>query len=1116
MKMSEIQGPPAQGPCAESIKGQSVDFHLSRHEKMSQTPANEFVTLNGESYIAIRNVDSLEPFFMSLVSDSDHWLFVGSNGPFSAGRVDPDHAVFPYQTVDKILRHDDTSGSLTIIQIKTEGKWKPWRSKRRNLYKHVTGTSLIFEEGDDGLRFRWSLTTCEPYGFVRECSLENLSGEPVELRILDGWHQILTPTIGQRQYGEISYLVAAYMFHEALPDSLALYKMNASLTDRAEAAECLRVACAWSLGHENPTLILSDRQVKAFRQGLPILPEKQIRGEMGSYLVCEEMVVRDSVSWVTVIDTGLDHAGVVGIQEELKDPERLRRSLQDAIRANREGLRRRIAAADGLQASADQTMSTHHFANVLFNCMRGGTFADGYAFPTSDFIDFVRIRNRVIFEQNEEWLASLPSRTDISALKSAAQARGCEQLARLAAEYLPLTFSRRHGDPSRPWNRFNIRLKDEYGNPIYSYQGNWRDIFQNWESLAQSYPLALESMVSIFLNASTADGYNPYRIGREGIDWEVPEPDNPWSHIGYWGDHQIIYLLRLLESLEKFNPGTLKGKLSHRGYAYAEVPYVIGDFEAICRDPRNSITFNWQLHKLVTERAKSLGSDGKLKMDEGKSVLHVSLAEKLLVPALVKLTNLVPGGGIWLNTQRPEWNDANNALAGWGLSMVTVSYLRRYLTFLFDIFADQEVEVSLPVASLLNEVTAALEGLDVETLEPESRLAFMERVGRSGAAHRSAVYQNQFGDCQRVNPRKLFEAALPALDQCIATSRREDGLFHSYSVLHLEGKRARVEHLAVMLEGQVAALSSRALELEEVIHLLESLRKSQLYRENQRSYLLYPDQDLVPFMERNTLLEDPPLTEKSLFTRDQKGKWHFQADLRNASDLESRLEGLAIDGPQKQEVLQLWEKTFNHSKFTGRSGTMFMFEGLGSIYWHMVAKLLLAVQENYEKYRDPQIAKAYHEIRDGLGFRKTPQEYGAFPTDPYSHTPGHRGAQQPGMTGQVKEEILTRLGELGVSWEGGCLSFAPSLLCGSEFYSKPHIFSTIDVEGRESSWELPEGSLAFTVCQVPVCYQVGGTPGLRVEHSDGRESSELSIEDCQGILARNGKIRRIWVSLKEV
>ena len=45
-------------------------------------------------------------------------------------------------------------------------------------------------------------------------------------------------------------------------------------------------------------------------------------------------------------------------------------------------------------------------------------------------------------------------------------------------------------------------------------------------------------------------------------------------------------------------------------------------------------------------------------------------------------------------------------------------------------------------------------------------------------------------------------------------------------------------------------------------------------------------------------------------------------------------------------LLTIFEEVFNHKAFTGRSGTFFGYEGLGSIYWHMVSKLLLAVQEN--------------------------------------------------------------------------------------------------------------------------------------------------------------------------
>ena len=85
-------------------------------------------------------------------------------------------------------------------------------------------------------------------------------------------------------------------------------------------------------------------------------------------------------------------------------------------------------------------------------------------------------------------LDALPETLLHSELLALARERGDADLERLAHEYLPLTFSRRHGDPSRPWNIFSIALKDEHGAKILNYEGNWRDIFQNWEALALSFP----------------------------------------------------------------------------------------------------------------------------------------------------------------------------------------------------------------------------------------------------------------------------------------------------------------------------------------------------------------------------------------------------------------------------------------------------------------------------------------------------------------------------------------------------------------------------------------------------------------------------------------------------
>ena len=109
---------------------------------------------------------------------------------------------------------------------------------------------------------------------------------------------------------------------------------------------------------------------------------------------------------------------------------------------------------------------------------------------------------------------------------------------------------------------------------------------------------------------------------------------------------------------------------------------------------------------------KTKGSDVKLIQDSTNNPYLVTLAAKMLQIVLTKASNLVPGGGIWLNTQRPEWNDANNALAGYGLSVVTLCYLNRYIKTLLNIFEKTpEKEFILPKveAKLLKDLLSLYE-----------------------------------------------------------------------------------------------------------------------------------------------------------------------------------------------------------------------------------------------------------------------------------------------------------------------------------------------------------------------------------------------------------------------
>ncbi len=1116
---------------------------------------DEHVIIDGEPYLCIRDVNRMAPFLMTVVSDSDLWLFIGSNTGFTAGHRNPDRAMFPYQTVDKILDQPKASGALTLMEVEG-GLWEPWSALTpmsditRHLYKHATGTSVRFEETHHGLglKFIWSMAASEKFGLVRSCVLENLRTHPRRIRLLDGWHRMLPPGVSQETYARFSYLAAAYMRHEAVADcGLGIYTLNSGISDRAEPSESLRVGVAWSLGHQAPVLVLSDRQVEAFRAGKEISPEREVRGEFGAHLLASqiELAAGASHQWTLVTDSDLDHATVVTLRQQLNDPATLTEAVKQDLAATVRALESRIAGADAFQQTADRTASVHHFANVLFNCMRGGTLYDGYHFAASDFAQYLNSRNTTVQQRHQGWLEELPERSTLAVLAASAASINDAQLTRLVREYLPLTFSRRHGDPSRPWNRFDIHTKDPNGKPLLGYSGNWRDIFQNWESLAYSYPACFPSMIAVFLNASTADGYNPYRITRDGIDWEVLDPRDAWSHIGYWGDHQIIYLLRLLEGNERFWPGQLASSLNDRLYVYAQVPYEIVGFDALVHDPRHSIKFDEPLHEQLLARAKTLGGDGKLRSQEDGAVLLVSLAEKLLVPALVKLSNLVPGGGIWLNTQRPEWNDANNALAGWGLSVVTVCYLRRYLNFLTQLLAEAKADsfaMSAPVMALLRALGESLPQASA-VQDDAQRWQVTEAFGRAGEVHRNVIYRRQpigSGEISRAEIQGFLQLALGAVDATIDANRRADGTFHSYNVLEFGQGSAKVHRLDLMLEGQVAALSSGRLTAQEALQVLRAMRQSDLYRADQDSYLLYPNRTITPFLKRNILPADAPTRapilaqlmqagDRSLVVQDEMGELHFNADLTNQRDLERQLQHLATstqwsDGLLKDHsaLLELWEEIFHHRAFTGRSGAMFAFEGLGSIYWHMVAKLLLATQEIYcqtgGEYAT-ELADAYEQIRRGLGFTKTARTYGAFPTDPYSHSPGHRGAQQPGMTGQVKEEILTRLGELGVIVQNGQVHFQPTLLKRSEFFTESHAFRSIKLNGEEANWTLSADTLAFTLCQVPVCYVLANEASIQIEWLNSETEticgSVLSPLASNELFLRSNAIRRLVVSISQ-
>ncbi len=1103
----------------------------------------DLTAIGDEEYFAVKNVDAMPPFLMSIVSDSDHWMFISSNGGVTAGRKNADHALFPYYTDDKIHESAETSGSKTIIRVDAAMEtflWEPFSDNyrgvyriSRNLYKSTACNSLIFEEINHdlalGIRVKWM--NSDHWGWVKETLLINNSDKEKVVSMLDGLVNILPYGILKKTQEQFSTLMDAYKQSELEDNGMGVFSLSSIPVDRAEPSEALKATTVWCSADNPGAYLLSTDQLLSFRETGNLETEKNKRGIRGAFFVQRTITLQpgSNDSHLIVAEVDQDSSDVCNLDLALNAGENLVEKVLENVQAGTQSLISMVEASDGVQRSGNRRNSTRHFSNVLFNIMRGGLFEKGYLIDTNDLSGHVKRFNKRVHKTYANWLKSLDNPIGYTSLIREIEKMGDPDLYRIMMEYLPLTFSRRHGDPSRPWNRFSIEIKNPDGTRSFSYEGNWRDIFQNWEALSYSYPLFLPAIINKFLNASTADGYNPYRITHRGIDWEVFDPSDPWSFIGYWGDHQVIYLLKLLELSWNVFPGSLQEELEKDHFVFAHVPYRIRSYSDILNDPNQTIDFDQKWHQFLLQRYENIGADGKLLTDSSGNLIRVTMMEKLLVLVLTRLSNFIPGAGLWLNTQRPEWNDANNALVGNGVSMVTLYYLRRFLSFFLSLLpgkTDHLFSVSVETSSFLEAIRQGLAAyLEAEesSLTDEQRKTITDELGNAGSSYRNAVYAGHSGKKVRVRTesiREMTEHALQAIDQTIRENERADHLYHAYNLIELSQDAIEINRLPLMLEGQVAVLSSGFLDPDQTKKLLDSLKSSPLYRADQTSYMLYPDKEIRPFLGKNTIPEAyinryPVLQKlsdmggKGIITKDRSGVLHFAGPFRNAGILEEYLdrlieqEELNLQPREIKDLFEVYELLFNHHAFTGRSGSFFKYEGLGSVYWHMVSKLGLAVAENISRVTAgsdsenylPALLDIYREIKAGIGAEKNPEEYGAIPTDPYSHTPAMYGAQQPGMTGQVKEDIISRWMELGIEITDGVICFHGEWIEPGEF----------DASGK----------LEFTFGGVPFTYVKGGSEKTEIhlstkDHPDVC-SHVIGPPYSKEIFSRSGNVQKVIV-----
>ena len=340
-----------------------------RYHKINEKAEGSEILINNETYYKISHVDRMRPFFMSIVSNSNHWLFISSNGGLSAGRKNSNFALFPYYTEDKITESSEFTGSKSIFLVSKNNKtylWEPFSKRQaglyqiqRNLYKNAYGNKVIFEEinKDLGLSFSYEWNSSNAFGFVRKSKLSNHSSQELEIRILDGIQNILPHGVEDGLQNSASNLVDAYRKCELEKDgNIGIYSLSAIIVDRAEPSEALKANIAWSIGLEGSTKLISSLQLDDFRRGEIPQEETDLRAERGAYFLSKDIVLSPSTEehWTIIATVNHTVNQIVELQKRLNDPKRLLNEVNESIEEGTQELIKLVAASDGLQLTQDK------------------------------------------------------------------------------------------------------------------------------------------------------------------------------------------------------------------------------------------------------------------------------------------------------------------------------------------------------------------------------------------------------------------------------------------------------------------------------------------------------------------------------------------------------------------------------------------------------------------------------------------------------------------------------------------------------------------------------------------------------------------------------------------
>ena len=834
--------------------------------------------LTDEHAFVIENYQHAHPFssFLPGLAGKEGiplWAFYVNRGQVmsSFGIHNKDFAITEFFPADKAYQTVPVQGFRTFIRggkEKNNSLFEPFSfmkdndSVKETLTISTNHIQLDYYNDERGLTLKieyYALPNEPIAALVREVTLKNVSGQELDIEMVDGLASIFPSGVENAAYKELGNTLKSWFDVETLDDHVNYYYLRGSTEDEADVSDVNNGNFYASLA------VLNDKEqlIK------PIYDRSLV---FGDDLTLQHPAGLDKTDFSKLHDkqqvsTNKVSSGFTPIQTKLPSNDSIKLFTVIGHTENREAVSSFISENFNGEKLAGYKKAAKSISEQLTDVVKTETSEALFdAYVTQNYLDNgLRGGFPTVFENKDDYKIF----------------------------YL---YSRKHGDLERDYNFFSI-------SPTYYSQGNgnYRDVNQNRRLDVLFQPKVQDSNLQQFVNLLQLDGYNPLAVKevqftldsatfdfskynlletdieklvlffnkpfapgdvlkfveKENIDLSLPfeefltdilmdsdESLKAEHGEGFWVDHWT-YNLDLLDSYLAVYPDQEQSLFFGKSYRFFDSPASVNTRDTKYVD-NDGVLRQYHAVKVNEDKLKMQQDTGEqwLRSDYGKGAIYeTNLYSKLFLLAANKTATIAPFGlGIEMEAGKPGWNDALNGLPGmFGASTSELYELKRLIKQLRDV-TNNDIGILLP-----KEAEVLITGLAkyISQHPSQNELAYWKDVTGLRETYRSKIHYGISGESVQIDSNELLRIFGERVDSALASveTYTNQDLVPTYFYFEAEVNEHdksdilnfKAHAVTPFLEGVVKKLKLSETP-EEAEKTYQAVRKSDIYDEKLGMY----------------------------------------------------------------------------------------------------------------------------------------------------------------------------------------------------------------------------------------------------------------------------------------